>query len=326
MPSFAASILSMNIVLFLIGLAMLIKGSDLFVESAARIARRYGLSEMVIGLTLVSIGTSMPELATDVYASWSGAGEIVIGDLIGSNITNIALILGLAILLSGGIDIPSALLKRDVMFMLGLFILIEFMGIAGGGKIGWLSGVILLLLMCGYICYLLKHGDALAGLEEGIGQAEETPRGSGFVWLVLVVGMTMVFLGAKTLVDNVLQIVDRLGVNPALVAATVVAFGTSVPELAVTITGFFKKRKAIALGNIIGSCIFNLALIMGACAVIGPVPVDRDFLLVITPLMIGCGALLAFFMRTGWRLARWEGGVFLAIYAAFIVYGIIRIG
>ncbi len=302
---------------------MLIKGSDLFVESAAQIARRYGFSEIVIGLTLVSIGTSMPEFATDVYASWSKAGEIVIGDLVGSNITNIALVLGVAILLSGSIRIPGALLKRDVMFMLGLFILIEVMGILGGGKLGLLSGVILLLLMCGYIYYLLKHGDALAGLEDNDEHEIKIDHTIGVAWILLLAGISMVFLGAKALVDNVLQIVSRFNLNPALVAATVVAFGTSVPELAVTVAGFVKKRKAIALGNIIGSCIFNLVLIMGLSAVINPVPVDHDFLLIIIPMMIGCGALLAFFMRTGWQLVRWEGGVFLMIYLAFVAYSVI---
>ncbi|MFA7230467.1 MAG: calcium/sodium antiporter [Victivallaceae bacterium] len=324
LPVFASGYLSANILLFILGLAILIKGSDLFIEGAAQIARLYKIPEIVIGLTLVSIGTSMPEFATDVYSSVKGVGEIVIGDLIGSNITNISLVLGIGILLMGGIDCPKVVVKRDVTFMLGIFFLVGGMSFIEDGRLGMVSGVMLLALMGLYMYFLFTHRDSLEELEEGE-IPEDVFKSSARAWVALIIGLVMIFFGAKLLVDNVVWVAEKLALNKALIAATVVAFGTSVPELAVTIGSVIKKRRAIALGNIIGSCIFNLVLIMGLCAVINPVPVGREMLYVIIPIMIACGALLLLFMRTGWRLTRLEGAVFLLLYIGFIIYNVIKI-
>jgi cation:H+ antiporter len=325
LPALATEYIVLNIFLFLAGLAVLIKGSDLFIEAAAQIARHYKLPEIVIGLTLVSIGTSLPEFATDVYASFHREGSIVIGDLVGSNITNISLVLGIGILLMGGIDIPKALVKRDVLFMVGVFFLLGGMAFIGNGVLGMAAGLILLALMVGYMIYLFKNQEALSELEEGEEHVEPRFKSMAGAWIALAIGLVMIFGGAKMLVDNVIWVAEKLQLNKALIAATIVAFGTSVPELAVTIASVIKKRKAIALGNIIGSCIFNLLLIMGLCAVINPVDVGREMMHVIIPIMIACGVLLMLFMRTGWRLVRMEGVTFLLLYLGFIIYNAIKI-
>ena len=320
MISFAPDNLIVNLVLFLVGLYFLIKGSDFFVEAAAQIARNYHIPEIVIGLTLVSIGTSLPEFATDVYASFKGEAGIVVGDLVGSNITNIALVLGVAVLMMGTMPSPKDVVKRDALFMLGIFFLFAGLCFIGNGKFGRIGGVVLLLFMFGYLYYLFTHRDALAELEEGEEHDEAVFSSIGKAWLFLLLGIVMIFLGAKAMVDNVIVVAERFNLSQGLIAATIVAFGTSVPELAVTVTSIRKKKKGIALGNIIGSCIFNLLLIMGICAVINPLHIEAALLHVVIPVMLLAGVMLVVFMRTGWRLVKTEGIAFLLLYIGYLIY------
>jgi len=323
--SFASSYFIFNVILFLIGLLFLIKGSDFFVEAASQIARSYKVSEIVIGLTLVSIGTSLPEFATDIYASIKGQSGIVVGDLVGSNITNISLVLGVAVLLMGTMSSPKLVVKRDALFMLGTFFMFAGICFIGEGNFGRIGGVVMLILMVGYLFYLFKHRDALAELEEGEEHNEAVFSSMSKAWLFLFLGVAMIFLGAKAMVDNVIFVAERFNMSQGLIAATIVAFGTSVPELAVTITSIRKKKKGIALGNIIGSCIFNLLLIMGLCALINPLEIESTLLYVVTPIMLLCGVMLVVFMRTGWRLVKAEGIAFLAVYIGYLIYNGIKL-
>ena len=323
--SFASTSLILNIVLFLIGLLFLIKGSDFFVEAASQIARAYKIPEIVIGLTLVSIGTSLPEFATDVYASFKGEGGIVVGDLVGSNITNISLVLGIAVLMLGTMPSPRAVVKRDALFMLGTFFIFAGTCFMGGGNFGRIGGIVMIVLMGGYLLYLFKNRDALAELEEGEEHEEAMFSSLTKAWLFLFLGIAMIFFGAKTMVDNVIHVAERFNMSQGLIAATIVAFGTSVPELAVTVTSIRKGKKGIALGNIIGSCIFNLLLIMGLCALISPIEIEASLLHVVIPVMLLCGVMLVVFMRTGWRLVKAEGIAFLAIYIGYLVYNGIKL-
>lgn len=333
MPVFASEFVWLNIIIFIAGLAALIKGSDWFVEGAVAFARRLNVPHIVIGLTLVSIGTSLPELATDVYASIravggsSSAGEIVAGDIIGSNITNIALVLGLGAIIMGTIKTPRQLLLRDVVFMLCVFLMLPLAALSSGSgerSIGRVWGIILLIGLVSYLYFLFRHPDKVEQMEDenlGISRIKSMPG----VWLALIVGMILIFTGAKALVDNVLAVVSQLGLNTALVSATVVALGTSLPELAVTITSAVKKQHALALGNIIGSCTFNILLIIGLCAVINPVPITRDMLYFNLPILLVCGVMLAVFMRTKWKLERLEGVALILIYIIFCALNIMKI-
>ena len=323
--SFASTYLILNIVLFLIGLLFLIKGSDFFVEAASQIARVYKIPEIVIGLTLVSIGTSLPEFATDVYASFKGEGGIVVGDLVGSNITNISLVLGVAVLMLGTMPSPKAVVKRDALFMLGTFFVFAGICFMGEGTFGRIGGLVMIILMGGYLFYLFKNRDALAELEEGEEHEEAMFSSLAKAWLFLFLGIAMIFLGAKAMVDNVIYVAERFQMSQGLIAATIVAFGTSVPELAVTVTSIRKGKKGIALGNIIGSCIFNLLLIMGLCALISPVEIEASLLHVVIPVMLLCGVMLVVFMRTGWRLVKTEGVTFLAVYISYLIYNGIKL-
>ena len=325
MASFAFDYLILNIVLFLLGLLFLIKGSDLFVEAASQIARNYKIPEIIIGLTLVSIGTSLPEFATDIYASIKGQAGIVVGDLVGSNITNISLVLGVAVLMLGSMPSPKAVVKRDALFMLGAFFIFAGISFMQEGTFGRIGGVVMLILMAGYLFYLFRHRDALAELEEGEEHNEAVYSSIFKAWLFLFLGIVMIFLGAKAMVDNVVFVAERFNMSQGLIAATIVAFGTSVPELAVTITSIRKNKKGIALGNIIGSCIFNLLLIMGLCALINPLEIESSLLNVVIPIMLLCGVMLVIFMRTGWRLVKAEGIAFLLVYFGYLVYNGIKL-
>lgn len=324
-----------NILLFVLGLAILIKSSDWFVDSAAYIAKHFNVSELVIGLTLVSFGTSLPELATDVYASVNKQGAIAIGDIVGSNISNICLVLGLGTVLSGQIPIGKTVLKRDATIMLLIFISFTIMCAIGPqfvlgteqAVLGRIDGVILLVMFLMYLGFLINHKDSLeAEIEIEKIEAEE----GGFknikvAVLFLLLGLLMVIVGAKLLVDNVVWTAEAWGLDKAIISATIVAFGTSVPELSVTLTSVIKKKNAIALGNIIGSCIFNLVLVLGICGLINPIHVTSQMLYVILPFMLLAGSVLVIFMRTEWSLKRTEGFWLLLIYIGFIIYNAFQI-
>ena len=175
----------------------------------------------------------------------------------------------------------------------------------------------MLILMAGYLLYLFKNRDALAELEEGEEHYEAIFSSIPKAWIFLFLGVLMIFLGAKAMVDNVIVVAERFNMSQGLIAATIVAFGTSVPELAVTVTSIRKGKKGIALGNIIGSCIFNLLLIMGLCAVIDPLVIEHELLYVVIPTMLLCGVMLLVFMPTGWRQVKAEGIAFLLVYLAY---------
>jgi len=323
--SFAADYLILNIILFLIGLAFLVKGSDFFVEAASQIARSYKIPEIIIGLTLVSIGTSLPEFATDIYASIEGESGIVVGDLVGSNITNISLVLGVAVVMLGVMPSPKEVVKRDALFMLGTFFVFAGICFMGNGNLGRAGGFVMLILMIGYLFYLFKNRDSLASLEEGEEHDKAVYSSISKAWIFLLLGVVMIFLGAKAMVDNVIFVAERFNMSQGLIAATIVAFGTSVPELAVTVTSIRKGKKGIALGNIIGSCIFNILLIMGLCAIINPLEIEFNLLYVIIPTMLLCGVMLVVFMRSGWRLARAEGIALLLVYIGYLIYNAIKL-
>ncbi|MCF6177219.1 MAG: calcium/sodium antiporter [Victivallaceae bacterium] len=326
--SFSTDMMTINILLFIVGLVILIKGSDWFVEAAAQIARSYNIPEIIIGLTLVSIGTSMPELATDIYASLNSEGDIVIGVVVGSNITNITLVLGAGIIMMKQISTPKNLVKRDIFFMLGIFILLLLCGhvnLDGYNGISRIEGGIMLGLLIAYFVYLFKNREVLKDELPSEEHCENKFNSSLQAWIFMAVGTILIVAGAKTMVDNAIWTAEKLSMSKALIAATVVAFGTSVPELAVTITSVIKKRHDMALGNIIGSSIFNIILIIGICATISPITIGVEMNNVIMPIMVACGLMLAVFMRTGWKLVRWEGAILLATYIAFITYNIVKI-
>ena len=322
----------LNIAIFLVGSYILIKGSDIFVDSAAAIARSWHVSELVIGLTLVSIGTSIPELATSIIAQLSHDSDFVIGNVAGSNVTNISLILGAALAVGGTMPFQRSLMKRDTLFMNALFIVTIVMfyitpQVAGKNGpvygLDWIGGIILLIGAGIYSYALFKTTppeDEEGASDEKISQLKE--------FALLIMSLLMVAGGSKAMVDTVQWGAEALGISTVIISATIVAFGTSVPELAVTIAGVLKKKADMAIGNIVGSCIFNILLIFGAAAVINPLGINSGLPgWVALIAMVPVGLLLIGFMLIGYKkqkLSRWSGFVFLALYAGFLTYNVIK--
>lgn len=322
----------LNIAIFLAGSYILIKGSDIFVDSAAAIARSWHVSELVIGLTLVSIGTSIPELATSIIAQIRADSDFVIGNVAGSNVTNISLILGAALAIGGTMPFQKSLLKRDTLFMNILFIVTIIMfyitpQVAGKNGpvygLDWIGGIILLIGAGIYSYALFKTTppeEEEGASDEKISQLKE--------FALLIVSLLMVAGGSKAMVDTVQWGAEALGISTVIISATIVAFGTSVPELAVTITGVLKKKADMAIGNIIGSCIFNILLIFGAAAVIHPLGINSGLPGWVTLIaMVPVGLLLIGFMLIRYKkqeLPRWSGFVFLALYAGFLTFNVMK--
>jgi len=321
----ATDSVTLNIIIFVVGLGILIKGSDWFVDAAAYIAHHYKIPDIIIGLTLVSVGTSLPELATNIYASSNGEGSIVLGNVVGSNITNICLVLGVGVICAGssGMNICSRVFKRDGMVMLGIFCIYALLsyGVDGTDVLTRQDGAIMLILGAAYTIYLLMTSPK-EEIEAEAEHGELAFKSLGASMLFLVLGMTMVSFGAKIIVDTVVKTATEFNISKGVIAATVVAFGTSVPELAVTITSVMKKNNDLALGNILGSCIFNLVLVLSISTVVAPITMPLEMLNVVNPMMLVSGFVLIVAMKTGWKLVRSEGVVLLLLYAAFIAYNI----
>jgi len=313
--------LYINIILIIVGLFLLLKGSNWFIDSATYIAKKFDVSDMVIGLTLVSIGTSLPELGANVYASLSNQGEVALGNVVGSNITNITLILGIGATLAGKLQIPKSLLTRDSIILVITYFLLIYISIFNfftptSTILRW-EGFLLLFFFIIYVFMLFKSKDI---------NEEEAESDEHFINTILkaiiffIIGFLMITIGAKISVDSVVAIATTLNISKEIISGTIIAFGTSVPELAVTVISIKKNKNNLALGNIVGSCIFNILLVMGVAVVIRPVNISLDMSTVFMPMMLFSGALLAIFMRIGYQLARWEGIVLISLYLAYIAY------
>ncbi len=315
---FSTMDLFLSVILFIVGLIILIKGSDFFVGSSVFVARHFGVSELIIGLTLVSMGTSLPELGASVYASYNGNGGIAVGNVVGSNIANIALVLGVCLMLRQ-ITVKKKMIKRDGLIMMGvslLFVVFVYDGVAR-----W-EGLVLMVLFASYLYYLYTQNKAE---KEDIKKREvkkpskKKEKGLGKATIKLVIGCVGVFIGAKLLVDSAVEIASTFNISQTVIGSTLIAFGTSVPELAVSMTAILRKYEEISIGNIIGSNIFNILWVIGAAALVSDLVVDSMLLYTNIPIMLLVALLLIIFMSAQNRLRRWEGGVFVAIYAVFIL-------
>lgn len=318
--------LTVNILIFIMGTAILVKGSDLFIDSAAGIAHSWGVSELVIGLTLVSIGTSLPELASSVYAAIQGQGDFIIGNIVGSNVTNISLILAIGIIGIAAMPFDRKMLTRDGVFMMLVYLVcavlftVPLRNTSGQELRGidFRGGIILLALCTGYLFLLFRQSGSNKEA------AEKTDRNSSSsIWrdlVILLLGIVMITAGSKGMVDPVIWGARRLGISMLVISSTIVAFGTSVPELAVTIAGIVKKRNDIALGNIIGSNIFNILLIFGVTACIVPLRLDLRGMGIFNLAAMGItGVMLVLFMLIGKNtLKRPYGFILFLMYIIFM--------
>ena len=323
---FASSNLYLNILFFVIGVVILVKGSDWFVDAAASLARAFGVPELVIGLTLVSIGTSLPELASSLCASFYGQSNFIIGNIVGSNTANIALILGAGLTLGGAIGFSRKVIWRDmlVLLLLGVGLMIwYFLGVDMPQKYGFgrIGGAVLLVICAAYSVWL-----CCGSKDDDNNNNDDEPAAEMNRWKaagLIVLSLAMITAGAKFMVDTVVWSALKLGVSELMISLTIVAIGTSLPELAVTVSGILKKRDDIALGNIIGSGIYNIVLIIGACSLVNPLKGSGQSSIESMLIMNGTALLLFFFLLFSKKLYRWQGIIFLLLYAAFTAWSII---
>ena len=291
---------------FIIGFVLLIKGSDIFIDGAAALAKKIGASEHMIGLTLVAFATSLPELAVSSIASFNKEGGIAIGNVLGSNIANICLVLGVAALIMQ--LRTSKETGRDALFMTGVtFLLFGF--IILDKKIERYEGLIFLALYAVFIYYLYKTHKGRTDFREknDEGYVKET--------VFIILGSVGVVLGAHFLVESGVGIAELLHVSPLIIGLTMIAVGTSLPELASSVAAALKKKHGIAVGNIIGSNIINILLVLGVAGGINPIG-TKENLFVTLPFLLAVSLLMLFFVR---RKITGKHGVFLLIlYGCFI--------
>ncbi len=328
----------------LIGFVFLVKGADWFVDGAAGIAEKLRVPTLIIGLTIVSFGTSAPELATSIISSAQGSADIAVGNVIGSNITNILLILGLASIICP-LTVQSSTRKFDFPVLLGSSVLLLLLG-GFDGVLGHLDGWIMFLLSLGYMGFLIWYAikeskkqtefsgidtsHTVAVFEEGNGKEKQTKFGAWYekmkeqVWFLItitVVGLGLVVVGALFGVIPAAKVIAReFGLSENVIGLTVVAIGTSLPELVTCVVAAKKEETDIAVGDIVGSNVFNILRTLGLSAVILPLSFAKSFV-VDGLIALGAAALLAAFgYAKGNKVRRWCGIVMLCAFAAYYVY------
>jgi len=318
-----------TILLFILGLITLIVGADLLVRGASRLAAAFGVSPLVIGLTIVAIGTASPEIAVSLKAAASGQGDLTLGNVLGSNIFNILFILGVTSIVAP-IVIAEQLIRKDAPIMLGVSLLT--FALALDGTLGWLDGVLLLLGMMIYIVFALRQSRAEGReVQKEYEQefAKKEPRTAKQILLdigFILIGLGLLVLGSNWLVESAVQIAKALGVSELVIGLTIVAVGTSLPEVATSVIAALKGESDIAVGNAVGSNIFNLLGVLGIGALVAPggVMVAARVLQFDLPVMlfVALVTLPVFYIDN--RISRVEGGLLLAYYIAYVTYVILR--
>lgn len=315
--------MAIQLLLLVLGFVMLVKGADLFVDGASGIATKFGIPQMVIGLTIVAMGTSAPEAAVSITAAFAGNAEITIGNIVGSNTLNILIILGISALVyplaiqksTLIIDIPVVLLATVVLYLLGF-----------DGKISRIDGIIMLVVFAAYLFYLFTVAKKeatqkkLSGTTENIQPEENVTKEMSLLKALIftVIGLVLIVGGSKFVVDSATYIATKLGWSQRFIGLTIVALGTSLPELFTSVTAALKKNSDIAIGNIVGSNIFNILFIVGLSGLIIPVPFATDFRF--DTIISGAAAiLLLLFCLPKKKLPRFAGVIMLICYALYFM-------
>lgn len=306
----------LQILLLVLGFALLIKGADLFVEGASKVADKFGIPQIVIGLTIVAMGTSLPEAAVSISAALKGSADITIGNVVGSNILNVLIILGLTAVIRT-VAVKKNTIRYEIPFTVLVTVLLTVMGLIDY-TIGRMEGVILWIFMILYLVYLLWISKTD---KDAIEEVPEAGKGDA-VWkmlLYILIGITMIIVGSDFSVDAATAIAIDFGMSERLVGLTIVALGTSLPELVTSCTAAIKGKADIAVGNIVGSNIFNILFVVGTTALLTPVPYSANFS-VDSFVAIGTMVLLWLCVVPGKKLNRLGGIVLLLGYVGYFVY------
>ncbi|MBK3868327.1 calcium/sodium antiporter [Pseudomonas stutzeri] len=307
------------------GLVLLVVGAEALVRGAAKLAGRFGIPPLIIGLTVVAFGTSAPETAVSVQASLNGSGDIAVGNVIGSNIANILLILGISALIAP-LLVSRQLIRLDVPVMIGAGLLCYVL--AWNGSISRLDGALLLVSLIAYTVFLVvaSKREKAPALDEFVTEFGPTGDDKPFAWvrqmLSILLGLGLLIGGSNLLIEGAVGLARTLGLSELVIGLTVVAVGTSMPELATSVLAVLKGERDIAVGNVVGSCIFNLLLVLGAGAAvsadglsISPNAQSFDF-----PVMLAVFVACLPIFFSGYCIRRWEGLLFFTYYLAYTLY------
>lgn len=312
-------------VMFLVGLGLLVGGGELLVRGASRLAALIGISPLVVGLTVVALGTSAPELAVSIQSIVAGQGDIALGNAVGSNIFNILFILGIVALVSR-LSVSDQLVRLDVPVLIGVSGLLLLLSLDGG--LGRLDGALLVVLLVAYIVLLIVLSRRETARERDGNHQEASERESPTLRNVaaqvglFLSGLALLVLGVRWFVDSAVIMARALGVSELIVGLTVVAAGTGAPEVATSIIATLRGQRDIAVGNVIGSSIFNILAVLGLASIVtsAGVPVATAALNFDIPVMLVAAIACLPIFFTGGCVERWEGLVFLSYYAAYVAY------
>ncbi len=315
----------LSIVFIAISLVMLLYGGDYLVKGSASLAKKWGIPVLVIGLTVVAFGTSMPELIVNVFSAVKGATDIAVGNIIGSNIVNILLILGISAVIypltvkdsTAWKEIPFALLAGIMVYFMGNDILFDGFSNNSLTRTDGLALLSVFAIFLYYVFGLAKTGKIEPEEIEVFGWAKS--------FLFLFAGIFLLFIGGKLLVDNAVILARLAGMSEALIGLTIVAIGTSLPELVTSAVAAYHKHSDIAIGNIVGSNIFNILWILGITSTIKPLPFNGGINFDIISMILVTILLFVFlFIGTKKKIDRWQGIIFILLYFAYIAYLITR--
>ncbi len=313
----------MSILFFILGMATLVSGAELLVRGASRLAMAVGLSPLVIGLTVVAYGTSTPELAVSADAALGGRADLAMGNVVGSNIANVLLILGLSAIILP-LTVHSQLIRQEVPIMIGISLFLLWLAL--DGNVSRVDAALLLVLLFIYTTLVIQQSrrSLSAGIanQTDAGPADRPARHWSVYVSMVVIGLGLLVLGAHWLVESAVAFARHLGVSELVIGLTIVAVGTSLPEIATSLLAAIRGERDIAVGNVVGSNIFNIVGVLGISGVLSPAGliVNPAVLSFDLPVMIAVAFACLPIFFTGFRIARWEGALFLGAYVAYIAY------
>ncbi len=315
----------LQLFIFCIGLAALYYGAEWLIKGASGLALRFGIRRMVVGLTVVALGTSMPEFLVNFMAAMWNEQDLALGNIVGSNICNIGLILGVSALIFPLRVRPATLRKEYPMMMLAMSL---FFGMSLDGEINRLDGVIMVIGLLAFFVFLVLDGRSHESKQEVARERaeHETAPSAGAEHtlatklLLLIGGILGLTLGARLMVMSAIQIAELMGISHLVIGVTVVAVGTSLPELAASALCAFRKEADLSLGNVLGSNLLNVLFVVGLVALIRPMKVEIDYVSIHFYVMLGFGLLLLPLAWTEYRISRLEGGMLLASFIGYLVY------
>jgi cation:H+ antiporter len=324
---------AVTLILFVVGLGLLILGAEALVRGASKLAAAAGISPLVIGLTIVAFGTSSPEMAVSVSSALQGQADVAVGNVVGSNIFNVLFILGIAALIAP-LVVSKQLIRLDVPLM--VIVSIVAMVFGTDGSISRIEGIVLFAGIITYTIFLIQQSrrenhiksaaKAAAAKPDDFDQEYSDKPKSSLDYLkniaFIIIGLGLLVQGSRWLVDGAIAIARTLGVDDVVIGLTIVAAGTSLPEVAASVIASIKGERDIAVGNVVGSNIFNILSVMGLSAIVAPngLPVAPSIENFDMPIMIAVAFACVPIFFTGWTIARWEGAVFLGYYMAYTMY------